>query len=156
MTWLNPDCRDGKHRACRGDAWDVQNDRATNCWCECHQIDLARTRVVLAGLQGDQERLHAELELTGILSFADRADWLLSHRSPDEQLAWRRHWLALGLTDIAPGRRIHGAHSPTPTSPCVRCGLLRKVRVGRGSLCADCRYVLSDDEIALWAEGNAA
>jgi hypothetical protein len=33
---LNPDCRDGKHRACRGDAWDDIRDTATLCTCGCH------------------------------------------------------------------------------------------------------------------------
>lgn len=35
---LNPDCREGKHRACRGDAWDVQADRECACGCECHRF----------------------------------------------------------------------------------------------------------------------
>lgn len=34
--WINPDCRDGKHRACHGDAWDVARDVPTTCDCECH------------------------------------------------------------------------------------------------------------------------
>ena len=33
---LNPDCRDGKHAACNGDAWcDVDDERA-GCDCPCH------------------------------------------------------------------------------------------------------------------------
>lgn len=35
--WYNPDCADGKHRACRGDAWNLHEDRATPCECECHE-----------------------------------------------------------------------------------------------------------------------
>lgn len=33
---LNPDCRDDKHRACAGDAWDVEQDASTGCACHCH------------------------------------------------------------------------------------------------------------------------
>lgn len=30
-TTMNPDCRDGKHRACSGDGWDDANDAPTTC-----------------------------------------------------------------------------------------------------------------------------
>ncbi len=33
---LNPDCRDGKHTACAGDAWDYAEDDITRCACACH------------------------------------------------------------------------------------------------------------------------
>lgn len=33
---MNPDCRDGKHDACNGDAWDFQFDQPSECQCECH------------------------------------------------------------------------------------------------------------------------
>lgn len=33
---MNPDCRDGKHHACRGDAWDNDTDTPTTCKCPCH------------------------------------------------------------------------------------------------------------------------
>ena len=66
--------------------------------------DLLRTRVVLAQLAGEQERLSAELNTTGLTDFADRADWLIAHRTPDEQLAWRRHWRRLGFSDPEPRR----------------------------------------------------
>ncbi|SDG21439.1 protein of unknown function, partial [Cellulosimicrobium cellulans] len=33
---LNPDCRDGKHRACPGDAWDLDTDQPADCSCTCH------------------------------------------------------------------------------------------------------------------------
>jgi len=65
-------------------------------------VDLIRTRVTLARMQGDQERLHAQLEATGLTDFAERADWFMDHWTPDEQLAWRRHWKALGLHDPEP------------------------------------------------------
>jgi hypothetical protein len=28
-----PDCRDGKHAICTGDAWDVELDLLTDCEC---------------------------------------------------------------------------------------------------------------------------
>lgn len=34
---LNPDCREGKHKACRGDAWDNVLDEPADCGCECHR-----------------------------------------------------------------------------------------------------------------------
>lgn len=33
---ISPDCRDGKHAACIGDAWDDVVDEPTDCTCECH------------------------------------------------------------------------------------------------------------------------
>jgi len=115
-------------------------------------VDLIRTRVTLARLQGEQERLHAQLEAAGLTSFTERADWLMGHWSNDQQLAWRRRWQRLGLTDPEPRRRVHGEHSPQPTRPCERCGIPRVVKLSRRSpLCADCRFVLSKEEIALWA-----
>lgn len=36
-TATNPDCRDGKHHACAGDAWDEETDQPTRCACVCHQ-----------------------------------------------------------------------------------------------------------------------
>ena len=33
---LNPDCRDGKHAACRGDAWCDIDDESASCDCSCH------------------------------------------------------------------------------------------------------------------------
>ena len=68
------------------------------------RADVLRTRVVLAQLAGEQERLSAELNTTGLTDFADRADWLIAHRTPDEQLAWRRHWRRLGFSDPEPRR----------------------------------------------------
>lgn len=35
-TWLSPDCRDGKHTACIGDAWDSELDQLTECGCSHH------------------------------------------------------------------------------------------------------------------------
>jgi hypothetical protein len=62
--------------------------------------DMIRTRVTLAGLQGRQERLRDGLNRSGLTSIADRLDWLHAQKSPDEVLAWRRKWRALGLTDV--------------------------------------------------------
>lgn len=35
-AWLNPDCAQGKHHACAGDAWDEDEDEAARCACPCH------------------------------------------------------------------------------------------------------------------------
>lgn len=35
---LSPDCRDGKHTACIGDAWNNQTDEACTCECACHDV----------------------------------------------------------------------------------------------------------------------
>lgn len=40
---LSPDCRDGKHRACRGDAWSKELDAPTACACYCHERTSAVT-----------------------------------------------------------------------------------------------------------------
>lgn len=33
---VSPDCHAGKHTACTGDAWDLEEDRPTACDCACH------------------------------------------------------------------------------------------------------------------------
>jgi hypothetical protein len=33
---LNPDCAQGKHDACAGDAWDFTLDERATCQCLCH------------------------------------------------------------------------------------------------------------------------
>ena len=38
---MNPDCRDGKHRACSGTAWDDERDELVACPCSCHGEALA-------------------------------------------------------------------------------------------------------------------
>ena len=50
-------------------------------------VDLLRTRVVLAQLQAEQERLGAELEASGLTGFVERSEWLIAHRSPLDALA---------------------------------------------------------------------
>jgi len=102
---MNPDCAAGKHHACRGDGWDFDTDAPCACPCECHQItreDVLRTRVVLAQIAGEQERLGARLAASGLTEFVDRADWLIQHRNADEHTAWVRRWAQLGLTDPEP------------------------------------------------------
>lgn len=113
--------------------------------------DLARTRALLQRMQAENEHRTAQLDAAGLTSFTDRADWLIDHWSKDQKLAWRRRWERLGLTDPEPHlRRVE--HSPQPTRPCERCGIPRVVKLTRHSpLCADCRFVLSKEEIALWA-----
>lgn len=34
---IGPDCREGKHRACDGGAWDDFRDIPTACQCGCHE-----------------------------------------------------------------------------------------------------------------------
>ncbi|GAA2237574.1 hypothetical protein GCM10010401_07200 [Rarobacter faecitabidus] len=34
---MNPDCAQGKHAACTGDAWNEIADELTACDCDCHQ-----------------------------------------------------------------------------------------------------------------------
>ena len=34
---INPDCRDGKHRSCSGDGWNMITDETTQCPCTCHE-----------------------------------------------------------------------------------------------------------------------
>ncbi len=36
---MNPDCRDGKHRACSGRGWDAAADAPAPCTCPCHGED---------------------------------------------------------------------------------------------------------------------
>lgn len=31
--WYSPDCEQGKHDACSGDAWDKDKDEPTRCGC---------------------------------------------------------------------------------------------------------------------------
>lgn len=38
---LGPDCRDGKHPACTGDAIDEHTDQITTCTCTCHERSAA-------------------------------------------------------------------------------------------------------------------
>lgn len=33
---MNPDCEQGKHTACSGDAWDFARDAPKACGCDCH------------------------------------------------------------------------------------------------------------------------
>jgi hypothetical protein len=35
--WLNPDCWNGKHQACAGDAWNGMTDEPSPCQCTCHR-----------------------------------------------------------------------------------------------------------------------
>lgn len=55
--------------------------------------DLDRTRRVLAELAARQE--HLGVQLASVSDFTIRSDWLIAHRTPDEQLAWDRRWRQL-------------------------------------------------------------
>lgn len=43
-TLKSPDCRDGKHQACVGDAWSPAEDAQTLCECSCHWDTIAEER----------------------------------------------------------------------------------------------------------------
>lgn len=32
----SPDCREGKHHACDGKAWNFLDDQPAPCGCDCH------------------------------------------------------------------------------------------------------------------------
>ena len=38
VEFLNPECRDGKHRNCDGRALDVARDVFVGCDCSCHEV----------------------------------------------------------------------------------------------------------------------
>lgn len=65
--WLNPDCTVGKHPACRGDAWNNDDDGPTSCACSCHAPKIVRTaaeiRDAIASIEADplgsRARAHA-------------------------------------------------------------------------------------------------
>lgn len=69
-------------------------------------VDVLRTRVTLAQIQGEQERLAEQLRLTGLTEFVDRADWLIAHRSPDRRLAWSRYWSGVRRDMAKPEVRV--------------------------------------------------
>jgi hypothetical protein len=40
VSWrppINPDCDNGKHSACGGDAWNFETDASDECHCYCHR-----------------------------------------------------------------------------------------------------------------------
>ena len=71
------------------------------------RVDVLRTQVTLAGLQAQQDRLRDGLNRSGLTSTADRLDWLMGQRTPDEVLAWNRRWNVLGVA------------CPEPTGGCL-------------------------------------
>ena len=64
---------------------------------EAERIAMIRTRVLLARLQGEQERLAAAFAASGLSSFSARVDFLIDRWTPDERDAWRLRWLELGI-----------------------------------------------------------
>lgn len=34
-VWISPDCMEGKHRACNGEAWDAHADALASGDCVC-------------------------------------------------------------------------------------------------------------------------
>lgn len=75
--------------------------------------DIERTAATLDAMAHRQEALGAALERTGLRNFADRADWLIAHRTPDEQLAAARQWKRRGLKPDRKPRRVR----PAPPQP---------------------------------------
>lgn len=55
-------------------------------------VDVLRTRVTLQRLAGRQDQLREALRQEHFASVPDRLDWLIAHRTADEQLAWARKW----------------------------------------------------------------
>ncbi len=42
---IGPDCLNGKHRACRTEAWCLTEDEPAFCECECHDDEQALANV---------------------------------------------------------------------------------------------------------------
>lgn len=40
MRFINPECVEGKHWNCKGDALNVFTDDIVECGCECHEREL--------------------------------------------------------------------------------------------------------------------
>lgn len=73
---LNPDCRDGKHNACRGDAWSVSADAPIDCACSCHRPALPTVNVYRnpnAGDLGEMDWCVAIGEHEPVAMFTERA-----------------------------------------------------------------------------------
>lgn len=70
------------------------------------RVDVLRTRVTLAGLQARQDRLRDAVNRSALTSTADRLDFLIAQRSPDETLAWTRRWRALGVKHPQPTQSV--------------------------------------------------
>lgn len=58
--YTNPDCRDGKHRACAGDAWDTETDQRVWCRCTCHDKGRAMDARGEDGLTGAERTRMAD------------------------------------------------------------------------------------------------
>lgn len=66
------------------------------------RAEVLRTRVALARMQARQDAIRSGLNRSGLESTADRLDWLMSQRTPDEVLAWNRRWRDLGVARPEP------------------------------------------------------
>ncbi len=71
-TFMNPDCEQGKHIACAGDAWDTTTDEPTSCSCSCHQSTYSLE--------------HTEAALVALSRWIDAGN---AHRDP-EAVTWGR------------------------------------------------------------------
>ena len=110
---VSPDCRDGKHRACHGDSWDVDADQACACSCSCH-TDQAGT---ITGAQAADWLIRSALPAFCDLAVLDEeAAWFRQlepyqgHTSSGRLKGWQgagRRVLALEETIMVPYRELH-------------------------------------------------
>lgn len=74
---------------------------------------------VLAELADEADAFADALNATGLSTFAERADWCLANLPPDRAVAWRLHWLRLGIDVTARPRRPY-RRRPAPIIPLAR------------------------------------
>ncbi|WP_159702435.1 hypothetical protein [Arthrobacter sp. 18067] len=66
MTAISPDCRDGNHRKCTGDAWDMELDNVTDCQCQeclCRYAATSEQHAEIADKLDELRRVIAAREL---------------------------------------------------------------------------------------------
>jgi hypothetical protein len=76
---------------------------------ELTRADVANTRTLLAVRAARQDALGEELEALGLTEFVERSEWLITHRAPDEVLAWKRKWIGVesAPAPVATPKRKH-------------------------------------------------
>lgn len=123
---VNPDCRDDKHRACGGDAWDFDTDQPADCSCGCHAAEALAAPVELRAItvrapwawaivhaRKDVENRTRNLAGTyrgpvaihvGLTPATDaQAWWPLGDLIPSEAFRWRGVFLGVvDLVDVHP------------------------------------------------------
>ncbi|MEV4735537.1 MULTISPECIES: hypothetical protein [unclassified Microbacterium] len=103
---LGADCRDGKHAACIGDAWDILRDEATPCTCPCHHVELSETeRIHVAVLE---EILGEAVEVTsrGVIQLtaaqAERAATVWGPELPENFDVDGATWCGIPVEEVKP------------------------------------------------------